>query len=490
MSQAEEEEEEEEEEEAVAPPIGPGEILAGKYRIERVLGQGGMGVVVAATHLELEDKVAVKFLLPQALKNEEAVARFVREARSAVRIKNEHVARIIDVGRLDSGAPYMVMEYLAGTDLGQLRSKGPLPIEDAADYVIQACDAMADAHAIGIIHRDLKPANLFLTQRTDGSSIVKVLDFGISKVIDPNAMDASLTRTSTTMGSPRYMSPEQLRSAKEVDLRTDVWALGIILYELLSGQTPFGGHSYPELCAQILNGDPSPLRERRPEIPVELENIVLCCLQKAPTARFSTVADLARALLPFAKESSRAHVERMQRVVERAGLSQPSILAEAVDIDVTYRTGPLTGGTTQKTASPWTGPRPSDPPPRSRTTLFAALAGGVIVIALIVAYVTARPGQSPAASAAPVELATRAPAALTPEAPQLPAVPPPAPFVAPASASASSAPAATSRNAPLLVKKAPAKTAEKPKATAEPTPPPKPTAKPPPKKNPLDIGLK
>src|SRR3954470_13666053 len=212
-------------------PVQEGEILAGKYRVERVLGVGGMGVVVAATHLQLDERVAIKFLVPDALSSDEAVARFAREARAAVKIKSEHVARVIDVGTLDNGAPYMVMEYLEGGDLSRvLQAQGPLPVEDAVEYVLQACEAIAHAHVLGIVHRDLKPANLFLTKRNDGSQSVKVLDFGISKVLSGNSgassSDAAMTRTRAVMGSPLYMSPEQMTSTRDVDGRTDIWALG------------------------------------------------------------------------------------------------------------------------------------------------------------------------------------------------------------------------------------------------------------------------
>jgi serine/threonine protein kinase len=194
--------------------VREGELLAGKYRVERVLGEGGMGVVVAARHVELDERVALKFLLPGTLGQPDAVARFLREARAAARIRSEHVARVTDVGTLETGVPYMVMEFLEGADLSRiLREHGPLPIEDAVDYVVQTCEAIADAHALGIIHRDLKPANLMLVTRSDGGSCVKVLDFGISKVSGPGQDAMAMTSTSTILGSPIYMSPEQMTSS-------------------------------------------------------------------------------------------------------------------------------------------------------------------------------------------------------------------------------------------------------------------------------------
>src|SRR5580700_4611207 len=240
-------------------PIAVGQVLAGKYRVERVLGRGGMGMVVAAEHLHLRQKVAIKFLLPDA--TDEVVARFLREARSAARIRSEHVARVLDVAELPDGAPYMVMEYLDGSDLSRvLRKRGPLPIEDAVDYVLQAGEAIAEAHMAGIVHRDLKPANLFLTTAADGSATVKVLDFGISK--DSNETNAdeamALTRTTAVLGSPYYMAPEQMRSTRGVDARADIWSLGIILYQLLTKSVPFKSESFVELALMVVNEEPAP----------------------------------------------------------------------------------------------------------------------------------------------------------------------------------------------------------------------------------------
>jgi len=200
-------------------PVEVGQMLAGKYRIDRVLGAGGMGVVVAATHVQLDQKVAIKFLLPVALANADVVARFQREARACVKITSEHVARVIDVGTLDTGAPYMVMEYLEGTDLAHRIVEGQLSVREAVRFVLEACEALAEAHAAGIIHRDLKPANLYLARRADKTSMVKVLDFGISKTISaggasPSFGGGAMTSTQAVMGSPYYMSPEQLMSAK------------------------------------------------------------------------------------------------------------------------------------------------------------------------------------------------------------------------------------------------------------------------------------
>ena len=310
--------------------VVPGQILLGKYRIERVLGMGGMGVVVAATHVTLEERVAIKFLLPQALSNGEAVARFLREARAAVRIKSEHVARVTDVGQLENGAPYMIMEYLDGADLGTIgQRRGALPIEDAVEFVLQACEAIAEAHALGIVHRDLKPANLFLVTRADGTPSVKVLDFGISKVtgLSSSGADLGMTKTTTVMGSPLYMSPEQMASSRDVDARTDIWALGAILYELLTGTVPFQADTITQLCAMILQQSPPPLRNARPDAPAGLAEVILHSLEKDRTRRFATVAEFAHSLAPFAPRRARLSIERVARVIEGAGLggSRPNL---------------------------------------------------------------------------------------------------------------------------------------------------------------------
>jgi len=298
-----------------------GQLLAGKYRVERVLGQGGMGVVVAAHHLVLDEVVAIKFLLPEALESSEAVARFEREARAAVKIKSEHVARVTDVGRLETGAPYMVMELLRGRDLGVLlREEGPLSLTDVADYLLQAGEAIAEAHGLGIVHRDLKPPNLFLTHRADGSSCVKVLDFGISKLTNARGGgDQVMTSTLAVMGSPLYMSPEQLMSARNVDLRTDIWALGVICFELLTGKLPFDGETLPQLCMSINLSPPKPVRAYRPDLPLEVEQMILRCLSKDPAQRFANVAALATELVKYAPRHAQLSAERIERLARSAG---------------------------------------------------------------------------------------------------------------------------------------------------------------------------
>ena len=302
-----------------------GQVLAGKYRVERELGRGGMGVVVAAHHIQLEEKVAIKFLLPEALVDAEVVGRFLREARAAVRIKSEHVARVSDVGNMEGGQPYMVMEYLEGMDLAAwLQRYGALPIEQAVEFVLQASEAIAEAHALGIVHRDLKLANLFVVRRADGLWSVKVLDFGISKVTAPGASgsDANLTRTAAVMGSPLYMPPEQLLASKTVDARADIWALGVILYELIAGQPPFSGDTLTEVCSKIALQAPRAIRDFHPGVPPALEAIILRCLEKDRERRYPNMAELAHALVAFGPARAQSSVDRVTRTIETAGLSE------------------------------------------------------------------------------------------------------------------------------------------------------------------------
>jgi serine/threonine protein kinase len=283
-----------------------------------------MGVVAEATHLGLDERVALKFLRPDAMNMPDVVARFDREARAAVKLKSEHVARVSAVGKTDDGIPFMVMELLAGKDLAQmLTENGPLPISEAVEYVIQACEGVGEAHARGIVHRDIKPENLFVVQRTDTWNLVKVLDFGISKavLIGASGVDMSSSNTSSIMGSPYYMSPEQLRSTRTVDHRSDIWSLGVVLFELLTGTTIFDDtHEFTELVADILEAPHRRLGAYRPDAPPALEQVVDRCLEKDRTKRFQNVAELAVALLPFAPKRARVTAERTTSIARAAGL--------------------------------------------------------------------------------------------------------------------------------------------------------------------------
>jgi serine/threonine protein kinase len=282
----------------MAEIAGTGEVLLEKYQVQELLGEGGMGLVYRARHLHLKQDVALKFLRPTLVERPEAVERFLREARAMAQLRSEHVARVMDVAKLESGVPYLVMEFLHGSDLHTLLDQGPLSIEDAIDYVVQACEAVGEAHMLGIIHRDLKPSNLFLTRRRDQSALIKVLDFGISKIpLDEDGeLGPIVTATNSVVGSPRYMSPEQIRSARKVDSRADIWSLGIVLHELVTANHPFPAETPWDTMAQILSRPPVPLRAQRADAPAELEAIVRRCLEKERNDRFADVASLVAAL--------------------------------------------------------------------------------------------------------------------------------------------------------------------------------------------------
>ncbi len=314
---------------ALELPIHRGDVFAGKYRVDRVLGSGGMGMVLRAKHIQLDEMVAIKVLLPD-LGTADRVARFEREARAAAKIKGDHVARVMDLGSLESGAPYIVMEYLDGEDLDErIRRKGPLPIEEVVDFITQACEAIAEAHVLGIIHRDLKSSNLFVTRCPDGSKRIKVLDFGIAKVAGGAALQSkrTMTQTFTVMGSPTYMSPEQLRSTRNVDARTDVWALGVILYELLTARVPFDADELPELYMKITTATPLPLD--RPDAPAGIEAVIMRCLEKSVEKRYANVAELALALAPFGPKRAMDSAERVSKIIRAAKQStaQPKTAA-------------------------------------------------------------------------------------------------------------------------------------------------------------------
>jgi serine/threonine-protein kinase len=292
-------------------PVRPGDVILGRYRVERVLGAGKMGVVVSAMHVWLDQRVAIKFMIPGAAPAEQ-YQRFLREARAGARLRSPHAVRVIDLGTGEGGAPYLVMEHLEGRDLAaELRARGPLPFDEAVGYVLQACEAVAEAHALGIVHRDLKPSNMFLTRSADGAPCVKLLDFGISKTPDSIA----LTANQQSLGSPLYMPPEQLGSAKDVDARADLWSLGASLYELVAGKTPFDASSMIELCTRVLMKPPTPLATYRSDAPGGFEAVLFQCLEKDRARRFGSVGELAAALAPYAPARALPSLERIGGVL-------------------------------------------------------------------------------------------------------------------------------------------------------------------------------
>ena len=385
--------------------IEAGTILAGKYRIESVIGRGGMGLVYRAHHLTLDETIAIKVLRRDVSLDEETVARFVREAQSAVRLKSEHVARIRDVGTFDDGLPYMVMEFLEGADLGQLvETNGALNVPVAIDLVLQSCDAIVEAHSLGIVHRDIKPSNLFLSFRPDNTAIVKVLDFGISK--SATGADLSLTQTSSMLGTPAYMSPEQMRSARKVDARTDVWSIGTVLYELVEGRRPFNAESFSEMCVMVAMDPPAAM-----VLAPELEPVILRCLAKHPDQRYANVADLMQDLARFAgsPDAARHFITRAYRVlglpVPRAFDSSPAIRAPvtyltpvpAMSLGALVRPGAATAPTMTTEPRPAatmaaTAIRTAPPRPR-RTTAVLAVLCVLLGVGGAVGYVVATGGE-------------------------------------------------------------------------------------------------
>jgi eukaryotic-like serine/threonine-protein kinase len=384
------------EEEATAP-VQVGDVLASKYRVERVLGIGGMGAVVAARHLDLGELRALKFMLPKVAAEEEASKRFLREARAAARLKSEHVATIHDVGRLNGGEPYMVMEYLEGDDLASvLKNRGRLPIDEAIDLTLQALSGLAEAHSLGIVHRDLKPPNLFVSEGSDGLARLKVLDFGVSKLIGPvDVPELSMTKTNAMLGSPHYMSPEQMECTRDVDGRTDIWSIGVLLYEMVTGKVPFDAPSITALTVLVVNKEPESPRVKRPEISRALERVIVRCLAKNPDDRYATVAELARDLVPFAAARGRLLAESIGRVADvrgrmASGLDKEEV--EGVGVRPTRAASPMAHRDAEdrsKTEATWgdAGPRwqASGTERLRRAAPLLVGAAGILVVAAVIA---------------------------------------------------------------------------------------------------------
>ncbi len=438
----------------------PGSVLAGKYRIESLLGRGGMGQVFLATHLQLNEPLAIKLLHRNLIDSPETLDRFLQEGRAAAKIKSEHIARVLDLGMLEDGSPYMAMEVLEGSDLAKtLKKDGPLPIPKAVDFILQACEALSAAHSIGIIHRDLKPSNLFLTQRADGTPWIKVLDFGISKFLHAGH---SHTQTSDVLGSPPYMSPEQIRSTKHVDHRSDIWSLGTILFELLTGRTPFMADTMADLCIKIVAEPSPPLSSVLPGAPPGLEAILLKCHEKDPGARYASVEDLASALKPYVMSAQRtvAAGPVMESLRKSGAAAVKTVMASPADLlhvsnssanqnnpISTYPETSRAGNTSVK----WNNSidnKPAQGSARKNSWLIPSIALGAIFIIGIAAFLGWRVGRAeeerqssaesspialPAAASVtelapmPVESESAAPPmAVASEKPKTPAKPPPA----------------------------------------------------------------
>ncbi len=438
-----------------------GDVIAGKYRLEKVAGEGGMGIVYAAEHLVLKQRVAVKVLLPDAARSEAVVERFAREAQAAARINSEHVARVLDAGSLASGAPFLVMEYLEGCDLEELLElQNALPVAEVVDYAMQACEALAHAHAVGVIHRDLKPANLFLACRPDGGNVIKMLDFGISKSMKASPTDKKLTGQHV-LGSPVYMSPEQLRNAKEIDARADLWSLGVVVYEMLSGTTPFDRDGVGEIFAAILGEEPLPLHERNPKVPRELSDVIGKCLRRDPGERWQDAGEVAKALAPFGSGAWNDVVPRVEQLLARArmlkALDTPIETRIVVDAIAAAAERARTGA---RSVPPPSQPKPTVVDTTSTASEAAAfapkrrvgwiLAAVAVVGTIVVIGLIKKSGDAPAAAVG-ANVVTAQSVAITP---------PPAPSAEPAPVASTEKKATASATA-APAKKAPAKPSTK-----------------------------
>jgi predicted Ser/Thr protein kinase len=381
-----------------------GEVILGKYEVTRVLGRGGMGVVLAAHNRELDEPVAIKLLQPTIRHDDASIDRFKREARTAARIKDPHVVRVYDFGATDDGTPYILMEYLDGHDLAaEIRQRERLPVARAVDLVLQACEAVADAHSHGVVHRDLKPANLFLTTGSDGKDFVKVLDFGVAK--SSATAGASVTASHAIVGTPLYASPEQLAGSESVDERSDVWSLGVILYEMLTGEPPFPGETVAVVSKAALGGMFPKLSVKLADAPEELDRAIAQTLERNLDKRLESVRAFAAAIAPFGSKAALWSLEVIEHITERGARVEPEAaetLVEGPPSEVPA-VRPRPAITAAGTPKPIAGAPPARGRSRWRAGVVVAGIGAAVVAATIAASVAIfggdRPGVSPSTSA-------------------------------------------------------------------------------------------
>jgi serine/threonine protein kinase len=454
-----------------------GEVVGEKYRLVRLLGEGGMGTVYEARHDVIGRRFAVKFLHAELAQHPEILARFRREAQAAGSLENENIAAVTDFGSSPDGAPYIVMEFLEGQDLAKvLAQTGPLPIQRAAHILIQVCRGLFAAHGRGIVHRDLKPENLLLQTRGDGGDLVKILDFGIAKLKSTEHRPEAATRTGITLGTPYYMPPEQARGQKELDERADIYALGVILFELLSGQKPHNGENYNAILYSILMQAAPRIETYRPDLPPELAALVHRAMAADANERPQSVSELAEALAPYTGRS----------------ITPPPTTGPGSTVFLPQ--GPQQRSASTRAPVALTPPTPSayNAPPPSRTGLWVGLGVALVSVLGATAFFVSRgatpepavaattPLPAPTPVAPPPAVVTAVPAIAT-AVPQI--APTPAP--APPATSAQPPPSVVAAPAPRVrggakLPKTPAKTPEPPAIAPAPAPAPAPVpAKPP-----------
>ena len=453
----------------------PGDLIADKYRLEHVVGRGGMGIVYAATHLQLAQQVAIKFVHTDATADPTAVASLLKEARTIARLKSEHVARILDAGALTPRDPYIVLELLSGSRLDEyVTTSGPRDVGEAAELVIQACHGLADAHSNGVVHRDIKPSNLFLTRDASGHGCVKIIDFGISKAHGRGEEPThSAIAAASLLGSPMYMSPEQLNTPEDIDSRTDVWSLGIVLHYLVTGRHPFEADNLAGLMHSVSRDPPAPLVG----VPAAYAAVVHRCLQKDRDARYPTVHGVAADLLALAPARARWTFERMStsatveaQLAAGTGPGQRLVDPEAPTIALAPPAAAAAAA--------------GRPPPFEQTASFDGVAkaerdephvplrpllavGALIFVGLVVATVALlRPGR-PAAAGHGEAASGASSAAMRPVEPQ------PQPQIAP-SATPTTSPAPGTATAAAVVDTAAPKPSARPTPQGTTRPPPKP----------------